>query len=77
LTPIEQKISDYLNQENVGWKLDNGKEIDPLPKDVKSFLDKAVADLYDGSTGDLVVGAGLIVYKTQTGYDIYVIAGTY
>lgn len=72
---IEEKVSKLLEQCEISWNLDNGKTINPTSDDVRRTLDKATAMLYDGKQGDSVMIAGMLIYKTESGYEVFVSAG--
>ena len=72
---IEEEIESYLQDKNVVWKIKGGQEIDPTQKDIRTAIDRAKESLYNDGVGSLVTFAGLLVYKTENGYDVYVLAG--
>lgn len=72
----EEIVSKFLRDRSHVWRLDNGKEIYPTQDDVSKALDKAREVLYTGKPGDLLIVAGLLIHKTETGYDVYVLAGS-
>src|SRR3954462_8914068 len=70
---LEEKIADILFEDEHIWRLTNGYELRPEAKDVRKVLDTAAGMLYDGKGGYQVIIAGLLIYKTKTGYDVYVL----
>lgn len=74
---LEENIADYFELNGMQWKLKGGELIFPTPADVTKVLDKAASVLYDGKSGDQIEVAGLLILKTEEGFDVYIRAGDY
>lgn len=76
---LEETIAAWFGDRDYTWRLNDGREIQPSPEDVRKALDKAASILYDGRPGDTIeiAGISLLVVKTDTGFRAYALAGTY
>lgn len=74
---MNDMISSYFEEAGYVWKLKTGEEIFPSPSDIQKVLDKAAGVLYDEKIGSNVRVGSLLVEKTETGYDVYILAGSY
>lgn len=75
---IEDIISGVFDKTGRQWKVVNPEgHIDPSPADVKGVLDNAAKALYSESVGTTYNRGGLIVEKTNLGFDVYVHVGKY
>jgi len=70
-------ISSYFEEAGYVWKLKDGKEIFPSSNDIEKVLDKAASVLYDEEVGSNVRVGSLLIEKTETGFDVYILAGSY
>lgn len=74
---LETRIADMLKAVGIQWNLKGGKRVQPTEEDVEKALDEAARVLYNGSIGDRLDVAGLIIEKMPNGHDVYVYVGTY
>lgn len=77
MSNLNDMISSYFEEAGYVWKLKGGDEILPSPTDIQKVLDKAASVLYSEDTGSNVRVGSLLVEKTETGFDVYILAGSY
>lgn len=73
---LEEFISKHFRTNGWTWKLKKG-EVTPSETDVTEALDEAARLLYNSPTGTQLEVGRLIIIKTSTGHDVYVLAGSY
>ena len=73
---LEELVAEILERIGHSWKTDNGY-IAPDYEDVRRVLDKAAAALYNEGVGTRFETGGIIVEKTNSGFDVFVYVGPY
>lgn len=77
---LEEDIANFFALNGYTWNIKGNEGVEsiaPDEEDVRKVLDEAARRLYDGKNGDLILIGRLCVIKQQSGFDVYVLAGSY
>ena len=76
--PLEVFISEFLSERDWKWKVKGHPEgVSPTDSDIAAALDEAARMLYNEQVGTTLQVGRLVIVKEHSGYDVYVMAGSY
>lgn len=73
---LERHIAEVLADTGRLWKLDSGF-ITPTEEIVERALDEAAKALYNEPVGTRLTVGGMIIERTNSGFEVYVMLGSY
>lgn len=73
---LEQIISNWFKKNQWTWAIGGGMNV-PTEQDIQDALDEAARLLYDEPVGTQLSVGRLIIEKTASGHDVYMLAGEY
>ena len=76
--PLEIAIAEHFADRDWKWRVKGHPEgIVPTDSDIAAALDEAARMLYNEQVGTTLQVGRLVIVKEHSGYDVYVLAGTY